>query len=97
MSFHPLKAEPMVRSPYPTHPGFQSDLELLMCRPRGTGNGTGGLGHVGANQLWSCWDLQLRFGDIAPGEEVSCTGHVLVMDSNLDGFVGYDILAELGA
>jgi len=30
MSFHPLKAEPMVRSPYPAHPGFQSDLEPLM-------------------------------------------------------------------
>lgn len=54
---------------------------------------------MGANQLWSCWDLQIWFGDIAPGEEVSRTGHVLVMDSDLAGFVGEaeDILAELEA
>ncbi len=41
---------------------------------------------VGANQLWPCTDLQLWFGDIEPGEEVSRSGHVLVMESDLAAF-----------
>jgi len=41
---------------------------------------------VGSNQLWPCTDLQLWFGDLAPGEQRSKTGHVLVAECNLKTF-----------
>ena len=41
---------------------------------------------VGSNQLWPCTDLQLWFGDLAPGQQKSKTGHVLIADGDLGMF-----------
>ncbi len=40
----------------------------------------------GSNQAWPCTDLQLWFGDMAPGETKSATGHVVVARCDLEAF-----------
>lgn len=52
---------------------------------------------AGANQLWPCTDLLLWFGDIGPGEELSRTGHVLIMRSDLKDFAKHadDIMSSV--
>ena len=40
----------------------------------------------GSNQAWPCTDLQLWFGDVAPGETKSATGHVMVARCDLEAF-----------
>ena len=40
----------------------------------------------GSNQAWPCTDLQLWFGDVAPGETKSATGHVVVARCDLEAF-----------
>jgi hypothetical protein len=52
---------------------------------------------VGANQMSPCTDLQLWFGDMEPGEEVSRTGHILIAQSDLAAFAerADEILAQL--
>ena len=40
----------------------------------------------GSNQAWPCTDLQLWFGDIAPGETKSTTAHVMVARCDLATF-----------
>ena len=40
----------------------------------------------GSNQAWPCTDLQLWFGDMAPGETKSAAGHVLVARCDLTTF-----------
>ena len=40
----------------------------------------------GSNQAWPCTDLQLWFGDMAPGETKSATGHVVVARCDLETF-----------
>jgi len=41
---------------------------------------------LGSNQSWPCTDLQLWFGNLAPGEEKSRTGHVFVARCDLKTF-----------
>jgi len=41
---------------------------------------------VGSNQNWPCTDTHLWFGDIAPGEQKSKTGHVLIAKADLKTF-----------
>jgi hypothetical protein len=41
---------------------------------------------VAANQNWPCNDILLWFGDLAPGEEKSREGHVIIAKSNLHTF-----------
>ena len=40
----------------------------------------------GSNQSWPCTDLQLWFGDMAPGETKSAAGHVIVAACDLSAF-----------
>jgi len=53
---------------------------------------------VGSNQLWPCTDLQLWFGDLAPGQKKTRTGHVFIARSDLQTFARHadsilDVLA----
>ena len=44
---------------------------------------------VGSNQLWPCTDLFLWFGEIAPGEQTSKTGHILLARCDLKTFADH--------
>jgi len=41
---------------------------------------------LGANQDWPCTDLYMWFGDLEPGQQKVCWGHVVIMPTRLSDF-----------